>query len=172
MGFSIGGLLKSIAGPLISVLPIPGAPLIGAAVSAGFAGGSARVSIPGPSVTQPLITAGAARMPLALLGAALTIAELLRMSRENTGRPASARKIREAARVCGLEVAAQTFGLSVTQVCQIIIARPRRRGRGISAADMRRTRSTIRKVATIQHNLAHLVGHIGGRKRGAHGRFI
>jgi len=171
MGFSIGSLLKTIAGPVIGT--IVGGPLggiLGGAITSSFT--RPNISIPGPTVTP----VSASRVPGLIVGAGLmavgTVAELLRLSRNNTGRPASARKIRDAARVCGLEQAASMFGLSTAQVCQIIISRPRRRGRGISAADMRRTRSTIRKISTLQHNLAHLVAHTRGKARGAGGRFI
>ncbi len=69
---------------------------------------------------------------------------------------ATARKIVKAARDCGIELAAATFGLSVLDVCFLIAQPPTRRRRGISAADMRRTRSTLRKVANIQDDLLHL----------------
>lgn len=169
MGFSIGSLLKSIAGPVIGgLLGGPVGALIGGGITAGFAR-PPRPSIPGPTV----IPAAASRVPLALLGRAAgaggVIASILALSRENTGRPASAKKIREAARVCGIDVAASTFGISVQDVCTIIVSRRTRRGRGISAADLRRTRSTIRKITTMQHSLAHFVSH---QKRGAGGKFV
>jgi len=168
MGFSIGSFLKSIAGPVVGA--VLGGP-VGAVIGGGLTSAFSRPapSLPGPTVATPV---AAARVPLAIIGGAITIAEILRLSRQNTGRPASAAKIRDAARVCGMETAADTFGLSITQVCQVIIARPRRRSRGISAADMRRTRSTIRKITTLQHSLAHLVAHTKGKARGAGGRFI
>lgn len=84
----------------------------------------------------------------------------------NVQRRVTAKQIIEAARVCGLEVAAQTFGLDVTQVCTVVVTRRRRRGRGISATDLRRTRSTIRKVVAIQDDLAHMKVHrVTHRKR-------
>ncbi len=178
MGFSIGSLLKTVAGPIIgSIIGGPAGAILGAGITSAF-GSSQRpgqLSFPGPTVIAQMPAPGPAALAQARLtgrGGVPTVADLLRLSRETTGRPASSRKIRESARVCGLEVTAQTFGLTVTQICQIVIARGPRRGRGISAADMRRTRSTIRKISTLQHNLAHLVSHTRGRARGAGGKFI
>ena len=71
---------------------------------------------------------------------------------------ATAKKIVRSARECGIELAAATFGLNVLDVCFLIAQPPTRRSRGISAADMRRTRSTIRKVTTIQKQLKALSG--------------
>ncbi len=67
---------------------------------------------------------------------------------------ATAKKIVRSAKQCGIELAAATFGLTVLQVCFLIAQPPTRRARGISAADLRRTRSTIRKVANISKDLA------------------
>ncbi len=80
---------------------------------------------------------------------------------------ATRRKIVKAAKDCGIELAAATFGLSVIDICFLLAQPPSRRSRGISAADMRRTRSTIRKVTTIQQSLKTLSGPIrryGGKK--------
>ncbi len=79
---------------------------------------------------------------------------------------ATAKKIIRSARQCGIELAAATFGLNVLDVCFLIAQPPTRRARGISAADMRRTRSTLRKVATISHDLQHLKPTV--RRRKAH----
>ncbi len=57
---------------------------------------------------------------------------------------ATAKKILRSARECGIELAAATFGLSALDVCFLIAQPPTRRSRGISAADLRRTRSTVR----------------------------
>ena len=69
---------------------------------------------------------------------------------------ATAKKIIRSARECGIELAAATFGLNVLDVCFLIAQPPTRRSRGISAADMRRTRSTVRKVLTISKDLSAL----------------
>ncbi len=63
---------------------------------------------------------------------------------------ATSKKILRSARECGIELAAATFGLNVLDVCFLIAQPPTRRARGISAADLRRTRSTVRKVHNIE----------------------
>jgi len=73
---------------------------------------------------------------------------------------ATAKKIVRSAKQCGIELAAATFGLTTLQVCFLIAQPPTRRARGISAADLRRTRSTIRKVGNIQRDLKRLSGPI------------
>lgn len=109
----------------------------------------------GGATRTPGTRIAAGRVP-ALIGGAVgisVIGEILQLSREVTGRPVSAKKIRDAAKHCGIEIAANLFGISELQVCEVIISRPRRR-RGISAADLRRTRATLRKVHTINHMIA------------------
>ncbi len=63
---------------------------------------------------------------------------------------ATAKKILRSARECGIELAAATFGLNALDVCFLIAQPPTRRSRGISAADLRRTRATVRKVHNIE----------------------
>ncbi len=63
---------------------------------------------------------------------------------------ATSKKIIRSARECGIELAAATFGLNVLDVCFLIAQPPTRRARGISAADLRRTRATVRKVHNIE----------------------
>jgi len=171
MGFSIGSLLSAV-GKGVSAFASPLGGLAGvltaaAPIVAAFTQ-PRQPSFPGPTVRArlPVFPAGAA---LFAGGAAVgVIAELLRLSRERTGRPASSRKIREAARVCGIALAAQTFGLSESEICTVIVSTGRRRARGISAADLRRTRSTIRKVHNIQHDLRALAPPAARRRRPAH----
>ena len=83
--------------------------------------------------------------------------QILAVARVNSP-GATSKKIIRAAKECGLEVAAATFGLDVISVCFLLAQPPSRRSRGISAADMRRTRSTIRKVTTITKQLVALKG--------------
>ena len=56
-------------------------------------------------------------------------------------------------RLVGPEVAAGATGLDLGSISFVLAHPPRRRGRGISAADLRRTRSTIAKVKTINRML-------------------
>lgn len=86
----------------------------------------------------------------------VTRRQLILMTARATNPGATAKKIIRSARECGIELAAATFGLNVLDVCFLIAQPPTRRSRGISAADMRRTRSTIRKVHTISRQLTAL----------------
>jgi len=83
------------------------------------------------------------------------LGEILNRARTATGGPVSSRKIRDAVRGCGLDTTASMFGLSVEDVCFVFIQRRRRRG-GISATDLRRTRSTIRKINNMRKSLKTL----------------
>lgn len=176
MGFSIGSFLGSIAPAIGGFFGGPAGAAIGAGVGALLGGVSApRARAPAPLLPAPSVGpmgfAGpgfdVTRRRVGLTGmvargvggAALTvlgIAELLRLSRETTGQVVTRQKIVDAVKHCGIELAASMFGLSETEICQIVISRGRRRGRGISASDLRRTRSTIRKVHNISHDLKAL----------------
>lgn len=81
------------------------------------------------------------------------IAEILAQARETFGAGVTKNKIIDAAKNCGIELTADTFGLSVTQVCTVVVQGRSRRRRGISAADIRRTRRTIRFVNSLRKDL-------------------
>jgi len=89
-------------------------------------------------------------------GASTLMGFILGKATSNTGQRVSRRDIYNAAKHCGLGVAAQTYGLSESEVCQIVVKGLPRRRRGISAADLRRTRSTIRKISTMRKDLRSL----------------
>jgi len=170
MGFSIGGLLSGIGGLVGGVTKVAGA--VGA-VRGAFNGSKsgpgpkpAALRFPGSGLVKTVrssqVGPGTAQAGVisrfvapAILGA-LSVNELLQLARENTGQPVNAKRIAESIRVCGIETTAAAFGLSETQVCLIALGRRRRRARGISAADLRRTRATIRKVHHINHDLQAL----------------
>jgi len=92
-------------------------------------------------------TNGAGRSP---------VQQILAQARAATGGPVTRNKIIDAAKTCGLEVAAQTFGLAVPQVCQVVVKGRTRRRRGISAADIRRTKRTIHFANKIRKDLKSL----------------
>lgn len=73
-----------------------------------------------------------------------SVSDILKLAREETGRSVTKNKIIDAAKACGIDLAASTFGISKDQVCIVIVAGRSRRSRGISAADIRRTRRVIR----------------------------
>jgi len=101
----------------------------------GFVGGAARA-------IAPFFGAG--------VGAGFVISDILQRARENSGQRVTKNKIIDSAKHCGIELTADTFGLSESDVCKVIVAGRSRRRRGISAADVRRTKRTLRFVRTIR----------------------
>lgn len=168
MAFGIGSFFKNlipqIAAPIGFALGGPIGGVIGGAVGQAFA--PSRQTIFGPSLVGPSVGPSAAfdvtrrRVGTvgSIVGGALlaTVVDLLRTSRQRTGQPVSVAKVIEAVRVCGIEQAAVIFDLSENEICRVVISKRRRRARGISAVDLRRTRSTIRKVHNIAHDLKAL----------------
>lgn len=117
--------------------------------------------------------ASLAKLPSALgaLGAGLGVAQLfggggngsgnpisviLAKARAATGGPVTRNKIIDAAKVCGLETAASTFGIDVREVCLVVVKGRSRRRRGVSAADIRRTKRTINFASKIRKDLKAL----------------
>ena len=86
-------------------------------------------------------------------GASTLMGYILGKATTNTGQRVSRKDIYNAAKHCGIPMAAATYGLSEGEVCQIVVKGLPRRRRGISAADLRRTRSTIRKITTMRKDL-------------------
>jgi len=84
------------------------------------------------------------------------IQQILARARAATGGPVTRNKIIDAAKVCGLETAASTFGLSVNDVCLVVVKGRTRRRRGVSAADIRRTKRTIGFASRIRKDLKAL----------------
>jgi len=84
------------------------------------------------------------------------ISQILARARQATGGPVTRNKIIDAAKVCGLETAASTFGLDVRQVCMVVVKGRTRRRRGVSAADIRRTKRTIGFASKIRKDLKAL----------------
>ncbi len=81
------------------------------------------------------------------------ISVILAKARAATGGPVTRNKLIDSAKVCGLEVTAQTFGLAVTEVCMVVVKGRTRRRRGVSAADIRRTKRTIHFASKIRKDL-------------------
>lgn len=84
------------------------------------------------------------------------ISVILAKARAATGGPVTRNKIIEAAKACGLEVAANTFGLDVREICLVVVKGRTRRRRGVSAADIRRTKRTIGFASKIRKDLKAL----------------
>jgi len=89
-------------------------------------------------------------------GAKTQLQLILARARAATGGAVTRNKIIDAAKVCGLETAASTFGLSVNDVCMVVVKGRTRRRRGVSAADIRRTKRTIGFASRIRKDLKAL----------------
>lgn len=77
-----------------------------------------------------------------------------------TGEFFSSAKVADLAQRFGLEMAAAGLGVGLLEVAQAVFShhrsRRRRRGRGITARDMRTSKRTIRKLTRMHHELAGL----------------
>lgn len=82
----------------------------------------------------------------------------LAMIQKASGRRVSHRQLMQIVRVCGIDFAAESLNVDARIICQAIVTRRSRRSRGISAGDLRRTRSTIRKINNMASQLAQLAG--------------
>jgi len=80
------------------------------------------------------------------------LSDTLTVARSNV-RGATKKKIIAAAKACGIDTAAATFGLDPRQVCLVIVSGAGRRRRGVSAADIRRTKRTLRFVSSLRKDL-------------------
>ena len=89
----------------------------------------------------------------------------LSRARTQDGRRVTRKMVFAGVRGCGIELTASAFGLSELEVCSIVSKGMPRRGRGISAADLRRTRSTISKISNMQRSLKPLCGTTTRRRR-------
>ncbi len=130
-----------------------------ASVFGGLLGGRAQApstALAGVGVAARGAAAGTGAMTTAFLGFGGGNGTPLQRARDATGKGVSRKQIILAARHCGLDIAASTFGISVEDVCQVVAKGMPRRSRGISSVDMRRTRSTLTKMNTMQKSLRSL----------------
>jgi len=81
---------------------------------------------------------------------------ILAKAREATGGPVTRNRIIDAAKACGLETTASTFGIDLREVCLVIVKGRTRRRRGVSAADIRRTKRTINFASKVRKDLKAL----------------
>ncbi len=157
-----GALTGGFGGPTTSTGTSVGPDVVFAQpLEAGFGGAAARVAIPaigsaiGTTVANQFLGDRVALPAPPPAGGKVPTKRQAILQQARFFQPgATAKKIVRAARECGIEIAAQTFGLNVLMVCFLISQPPTRRGRGISAADLRRTRATIRKVDAISREWA------------------
>ena len=165
MAFGIGSILGAAASIGGAILGGP----VGGAVSA--AGGALTRSLaPQPQLAptsvavMPPRIGGSQTGPTAtpVIGSAVAIAGrtviqgLLSMAGATLGKRVTASSVLSLTRELGLVAAASALGLTTVEVAQIIATKPRRRRRGITAAQIATTRRTIRKVTSIQRALAEV----------------
>jgi len=84
--------------------------------------------------------------------------EAILMQARSASPGATARKIIAAAKTCGIAIASQMFGISMVDVCHLVINAPRRRSKGISARDMRTTNRTLRGIDRVRKNAKKALG--------------
>ncbi len=149
-GSGIGAIVRS-AGAGTSVGPV-----IGRAIDVGLtvlppiiAAAQQQRSIPVPAAGLPQDLRGGFA-PVAGGPRVMTRKQFILATARANNPGATSKKILRSARECGIELSAATFGLNVLDVCFLIAQPPTRRARGISAADLRRTRATVRKVHNIE----------------------
>ncbi len=137
-----------------SVVPVPGA--VSQVIQLGGNGRGFGTEGFGVQRRRVGFVSGAARAVAPFFGAGFAagaLTEILLNAREATGMRVTKNKIIDAAKHCGIELAADTFGISESDVCKVIVAGRTRRRRGISAADVRRTKRTLRFVGRIKKDL-------------------
>lgn len=84
------------------------------------------------------------------------ISIILAKARAATGGPVTRNRIIDAAKACGLETTASTFGIDLREVCLVVVKGRTRRRRGVSAADIRRTKRTINFASKVRKDLKAL----------------
>ncbi len=142
-GTSVGPIIEGVGQVLTALPPIVSA-ITGARVGSQFP------VAPVTGFGSPFGQTGLA-MPVASGGVRTMTRKQFILATARAANPgATAKKIIRSARECGIELAAATFGLDALSVCFLISQPPTRRSRGISAADLRRTRATVRKVHNIE----------------------
>jgi len=153
---TVGGLIGSVRGsfgaPSRVVQPVSKAQKVQGVSTSTAPSGVQRLQSPAQARGLPVVPGSFA------LARTSRLSELLAAARQFTGRAVSAQSIRAAALTCGIALAAEIFGLNESEICEVVITKRRRRSRGISAADMRRTRSTLRKICTIQKQVKDVTG--------------
>lgn len=172
LGGAIGRLAGEVAGEQLAPDPVVRAAAVGRQTIAGPVStslGRASLQFGGggffPTSAVPTALGGSILRGLGRGGGALQlfgngngnggspISRILAKARAATGGPVTRNKIIDAAKACGLEVAADTFGLDLRDICMVVVKGRTRRRRGVSAADVRRTKRTIRFASAIRKDL-------------------
>lgn len=127
---------------------------------------SGRIISPGGGFVQtafPGLAAGAVAGGLTRMAGnlVLTAAGRIRGLITSGGQFLSARRVFSGAKILGITGASAVLGVGADQLAQIVLqesTRPRRRARGISAANLRTTRSVTRRIIGMHQDLSRLCG--------------
>jgi len=168
MGFSITRFLTGLAGSAVSAIPIIG-PLLTATAS-GF-GSPRQTSFPtttfpartssqvGPTILGgggPRTLPGAGGVLSLAMGAGRLIASLLARASATLGKRITRAGVLSLTREVGIVAAATALGLTAVEIAQIIASKPKRRRRGITAAQLTTTKATIRRMDSINRAIAQV----------------
>ena len=93
-----------------------------------------------------------------IVGLIRTATGRVRGVRLPSGQFVTRRKMLKLARDVGIAAAAAALGITVAEMAEAVATAPVRRRRGISAADVRRTRSTLRKICVLTRDLKEVTG--------------
>lgn len=138
-GFSIGGFLGGLAKGVLGAIPI-----IGPAITAGFARPPAPVSLFGPTAPQfPQVSTFGTRMLPRIVGAVGAGARRL-----------DRRKAVLLAKELGISAAAVALGITALELAELLVSAPRRRRRGITASQIATTKATIRRIDSLNRTIA------------------
>lgn len=103
----------------------------------------------GPGPLMPFAAPG----PGGSCGSTSVTGLIVRKAKAATGMNVTHRQIVDAAQTCGIEMAAAANGLTTEEVCMLVMKRPRRRARGVSARDVRTARRVVRFARGITKDL-------------------
>ena len=117
----------------------------------GFAQGTQVASIAG---TAGRVVGGASRIFRGAVGVIRSSTGKISGVRLGSGSFVSRKKVVSMARRVGIEATAVAIGITVADMAEMVVTAPVRRRRGISAADIRRTKRTLRKVCQITNQFA------------------
>lgn len=140
IGDALGGILGAVGGSVVSDAVLPGR--TGTPVTAA-------------ATTLPAVVGQAGRAMNNLAGGAGVAGAIMGMMGMRVRIPAGLlRSVRVLVPAIGIEAAAAALNLGISQIAMLFVRSRRRRRRGISAADIRRTYRTLNTVSRIQHKLS------------------
>ena len=158
----LGGILSILGGVLKTGLISAGTSKITAALTPqarpgvgvspmGFGAPTQVASIAGVGARA---IAGGARVFRGAVGLIRSSTGKISGVRLGSGAFVSRKKVVSMARRVGIEATAVAIGITVADMAEMVVTAPVRRRRGISAADIRRTKRTLRKVCQITSQFA------------------